>query len=229
MHLNVYYKVDLLKEKVAVATVKGKPYFLIVNELREQRVPFLSMVPGDPVPPEVKVVITTEREKDLVSHEKTLVFHDEGELENLVSEVKRILEGKEAYEKIIVGVDPGEAIGLAVIADGKVIAQDNCFSANELAKSIAKTVRNIDFSLTSVSVKIGNGVPVYREIVENLDAALPPQVALEVVSEVGTNKPLKESRHSRRIRHIASAIRIASRTGYVIPRGKAVAANSRIE
>jgi len=218
-----------VKEKVAVATVKGKAYFLIVNELREHRIPFLSVVPGDPVPSEVKVVVTTERERDLVNHQKTLVFRCEDELDDLVNEVKRILEGKEAYEKIIFGVDPGEAIGLAVVADGKVIAQDNCFSINELAKSTAKTVKNVNFSLTNVSVKIGNGVPIYREILENLDATLPAQVTLEVVSEVGTNKPLKESRHSRRIRHIASAIRIASRTGHIIPRGKTIATNSRIQ
>jgi len=216
-------------EKVAVATVKGKAYFLIVNKLREQRIPFLSVVPGEPVPPEVKVAITTEKESNLVSHQKTLIFHGEGELDDLVNEVKQILDGKEAYEKIIVGVDPGEAIGLAVIADGKVITQENCFSMNELVKSIAKTVRNVNFSLTNISVKIGNGVPVYREILENLDTKLPPQVTLEVVSEAGTNKPLKESRHSRRIRHIASAMRIASRTGLIIPRGKGIATNSRIQ
>ncbi len=218
-----------MKEKVAVATVKGKAYFFLVNCLREQRIPFLSVVPGDPVPSEVKVVITTEGENDLISHPKILVFHDESELENLVNEVKQLLEGKEAYEKIVIGVDPGEAIGFAVVADGKVISQDTCFSTNELVKSISKTVKNVNFSLTNVSVKIGNGVPVFKEILENLDIALPPQVKLEVVSEVGTNKPVKESRHSRRIRHITSAISIASRTGYITPRRKPIAANSRIQ
>jgi len=218
-----------VKEKVAVATVKGKAYFLIVNALREQHIPFLSVVPGDRMPSEVKVVITTEKESNLINHQRTLVFQSEVDLDDLVDEIKHILEGKDAYEKIIIGVDPGEAIGLAVIADGKVISQDNCFSINELAKNIAKIVKNLDFSFTSVSIKIGNGVPIYREILENLDATLPPQVTLEAVSEVGTNKLLKESRHNRGVRHIASAIRIASRTGYIIPRGKAIATNSRTQ
>ncbi len=40
-----------MKEKVAVATVQGKAYFLIVNELREQNIPFISLVPGESVPP----------------------------------------------------------------------------------------------------------------------------------------------------------------------------------
>jgi hypothetical protein len=218
-----------VKEKVAVATVKGKAYFLIVNELREQGIPFVNLVPGDPLPSEVKVVITTEREKHLVNHEKILILPDDGEMDNFVGEVKRILQGKEAYEKIIAGVDPGGAIGLAIIADGKVIEENNCFSTHELVECIVKTLKNVNFSLTDVSVKIGNGVPIFQEIVENLDNDLPQQVAIEVVNEKGTNQPLKKAGRSRKIRHISSAIRIAARTGYIVPRRKTVATDSRIQ
>ena len=215
-----------MKEKVAVATVKGKAYFLIVNALREQHIPFVSLIPGEPLLSEAKAVITTEREQHLVNHEKILAFHDDGDLDNLVNELRRILQGKEAYEKIVVGVDPGEAIGLAAIADGKVIEESNCFSIHELISSVIKIMRNVDFSVTSVSVKIGKGVPIYKEILENLDSALPPQIAFEVVSEVGTNRPLNDNKRSRKIRHISSAKHIAARTGYIIPRSKTIATNS---
>jgi predicted RNase H-like nuclease (RuvC/YqgF family) len=33
--------------------------------------------------------------------------------------------GKEAFEKIVIGIDPGVAIGLVEIADGKVIEEGN--------------------------------------------------------------------------------------------------------
>src|SRR5512135_3203586 len=112
-----------MREKVAVSTVDGKAYFLIVNELREQNIPFLSLVPGQPVPAEVKVVITTEKEKSLAKSEKILIFKDKPQFDDLVIEIKRALLGKEAYEKIIIGIDPGEAIGLVVLADGKVIEE----------------------------------------------------------------------------------------------------------
>lgn len=225
----ILLRFDLVNEKVAVATVDGKAYFLIVNELRENNVPFVSLVPGEIVPTKVKVVITTENEKDLVKNEKTLVYTGENNLEDLVDEVKRILQGKEAYEKIVIGIDPGEAIGLAAIADGKIIERSNCFSATDVVNAITKTIKHVDFSLTSVLVKIGNGVPVYKEILEALDDALPTAVVLEVVGEAGTNKPLKENRRSRKIRHIFSAIRIAGRVGYVATRRKAIATNSRIQ
>ena len=36
-----------MKGKVAVATVQGKAYFLIVNALREQDINFVSLIPGE--------------------------------------------------------------------------------------------------------------------------------------------------------------------------------------
>jgi hypothetical protein len=215
-----------MKEKVAVATVQGKAYFLIINALREQNIPFISVVPGEPVPSRVKLMITTEKEKSKVGFEKALIFQGESELENLISEIKALLLGKEAFEKIVIGIDPGEAIGVAVLADGKVIEECNCYSSHEMVNSILKVLRTVNFSITEVVVKIGNGVPVYRELLKDLDDTLAPQVMLEVVGEAGTNLPINDHRRSRKIRHISSAIRIAGRIGHVYVRREKIAANT---
>jgi hypothetical protein len=60
-----------MKEKVAVASVLGKAYFLIVNRLRDRDIPFISLVPGDSLPSKIQLVITTEQEKHIVTHEKS--------------------------------------------------------------------------------------------------------------------------------------------------------------
>ena len=36
-----------MKTKIAVATVAGKAYFLLINELKERGIDFLSVVPGE--------------------------------------------------------------------------------------------------------------------------------------------------------------------------------------
>lgn len=209
-----------MKAKVAVATVSGKAYFLIVNELRERNIDFLSLIPGNPVPAEAKVVITTEKEKHLISHERILVYDNDTTLTSVVNEAVKVLQGKESYEKIVVGIDPGEVFGLAVIADGKVNETGNCFSVQEVLDKVKKVITDFDVSSTAVSVKIGNGVPAYKTLVETLDAALPPEVVLEVVSEAGTDRNIDEKKHRRGLRDIVSAIRIAGRTGHVYSRRK---------
>jgi hypothetical protein len=215
-----------MKAKVAVATVSGKAYFLIVNKLKERDIPFISLVPGGTVPTEVKAVITTDKEKHRIRHEKILVYDSETEPDTVVNEAMKILQGKEVYEKIIIGVDPGEVFGLAVIADGKVNETGNCFSIQEVLTKISSIVKNVDFSSTAVTIKIGSGVPTYKELIETLDLTLPPEVVLEVVSEAGTNRLLNEDKHRRGLRDIASAIRIAGRAGHIYPRRRTNEPNS---
>ncbi|MBN1245288.1 hypothetical protein JXA31_06815 [Candidatus Bathyarchaeota archaeon] len=206
--------------EVAVATVQGKAYFLIVNKLKERDIPFLSLVPGETVPTDVKVVITTEQEKHLIRHERILVYDGETAPDTAANEIRKILQGKEAYEKIVIGIDPGEVFGLAFIADGKVNETANCFSVHEALTKVKGVIREVDFAVTAVTIKVGNGVPTYKELIEAFDVALPMEVALEVVSEAGTNRPLKNNKHRRGLRDIASAIRIAGRAGHIYPRRK---------
>jgi hypothetical protein len=209
-----------MKAKVAVATVSGKAYFLIVAELKERNVPFLSLIPGKPVPTEARVIITTKEEKHLINHQKVLVFNNELELGSLVGEATRILQGKEAYERVVIGIDPGKVFGLAVVADGNVIDTENCFSIEEAMDKVESVVKSIDPRSTVISIKIGNGFPECRgKLLNALDHALPPEAVLEVVSEAGTNRAL--GTHRRGLRDIVSAIRIAGRNGYIYPRGKA--------
>jgi hypothetical protein len=215
-----------MRSRVAVATVSGKTYFLVVNEMKKRNIPFLSLIPGKPIPVEIKVVITTEEEKQLVNHERVLIYDEASEPDIIGSEIVKILQGKESYETVVIGVDPGEVFGLAVIADSVVIDTENCLSVKEVANKIKSVLKTTDFSLSVVSVKIGNGVPAYKEVVEALDAALPSKVLLEIVNEAGTNRFHRRAKHSRRLKHIASAMRIAGRVGEVYPRREIVEQNT---
>jgi len=217
-----------MKAKIATATVSGKAYYLIVNELKKKNIPFLSLTPNDPIPIEIKVVITTKEEQHLINHEKILLYQEGMEPEALINEALQIVQGKEYYEKIVIGVDPGEVFGLAVLADGKVIETGNCFSVEETLDRIKNILRNLEKTpTTSLSVKVGDGVPAYKEkLLWVLDNALPSNVMLESVSEAGTDRYLNETKHRRGLRDIVSAIRIAGRNGHIFLRRKTNESNS---
>ena len=205
--------------KVAVATLRGKAYFHIVNLLKEINVSFFSLMPNDSIPAGVKVVITTPEEKSIVDFGKILTFTCEEDIDLLASQIAIILRGKERYEKMIIGIDPGEVVtGLIVIADGKVVNEANCLSIRETCTKIKNVLKNVNLSVTNVRVKIGNGVSAYKELIKMLDKVLPAKIVLEVVSEAGTNLPV--SKRSRNLRHIISAMRITSRVGCIYQREK---------
>lgn len=204
-----------MKAKIAVVTVRGKDYYLVVNELKRRNTPFLSLTPYESVPIEIEVVITTEKEKPLVKHQRILAFQEGTPPETLINEALRIIQGNEFFEKITIGVDPGEVFGLAVLADGKVVETGNCFSLEETLDKIVDIVRGFEgTAVESISVKIGDGVPQCTgKFLRILDEALPASVSLESVSETGTNRSLNEAKHRRSMRDIVSAIQIAGRIG----------------
>lgn len=204
-----------MKAKIAVVTVSGKAYYLIVNELKRKNIPFLSLTPYEFIPIEIKAVITSKEERHLIKHEGTLIYEEGTDPEALINETLKIVEDKESFERVIIGVDPGDVFGLAVLADGKVIETMNCFSVEETLTKIENVLKSLaNIPITSISVKIGDGVPVCKEsLLRALDNALPSGVVLESVREAGTNRSLNEAKHRRGLRDIVSAIQIAGRSG----------------
>ncbi len=208
-----------MKAKIAVATVSGKAYYLIVDELKKKNAPFLSLTPGEPVPAEVRAVITTEKEQCLVKHDRVLVIGEGTEPEVLISEALRAAQGKEYYEKVTVGVDPGEVLGLAVLGDGRVIETSICCGIQETLdkiKSILKKLENAP--VKSITIKIGNGAPACQQKLLQILDKLPRNIELESVIEAGTSKHFGEAKHRRGLRDIMSAVKIAGRNGEVVHR-----------
>ena len=208
-----------MKAKIALATVSGKAYYKLANELRERGLPFLSLMPTDQVPLGIKVVITTQKERGLIAHPNTLVFEDEADPATVVHEAVRVVQGKRSYDKIVVGVDPGKTFGIAVLGDGNLLETVTCSSLEETVNTIFKTLSRAPSKVNVV--KVGDGAPAYtKELLRLLDETLPNETEIEVVSEVGTSRLARESLHQIGKRDVMSAMKIAERRGQVFPRRK---------
>lgn len=208
-----------MRAKIAVATVSGKAYFFLVSELKRKNLSFLSLKPTDPVPLDIKVVITTEKEQHQITHPNIIVFKDNSDPEAIVAEATRIAQGKASYEKIVVGVDPGKIFGIAVLGDGKVVETANGSSAEETFRIIKDVLKKTPSEVSIV--RIGDSAPTYAdELVHLLDVDLPKNVAIEMVSEEGTTRLSTELPNRKGARDVISAIKIAGRFGRPIRRSE---------
>lgn len=197
------------RAQVAVATVSGRAYYKIVNELKSRDMPFLSLIPGEAVPPSIKVIITTENEASRIDHPRILIYDVKADPSRVVDEALRIIMDKSLYEELIVGIDPGKTFGIAILADGKILRREGGLSME----------RAIDLILTELGrkpsrarkVRIGRGVPdLAEEIARRLKKALPEGIAIEMVDEGGTST-IKDKGFKRKLSDADSAVRIASK------------------
>ncbi|MFQ6073695.1 MAG: hypothetical protein ACE5KC_00610 [Candidatus Bathyarchaeia archaeon] len=208
-----------MKAKIAVATVSGKAYYKLVNELKARGLPFLSLTPYDTIPADIKVVITTQNERRLIGHPHVLVFEENADPATIINEAVRSVEGKRNHDTITVGIDPGKAFGIAVLSNGSVLE-------TTVYSSVVHTVNAVLDVLTKnpatrYIIKVGDGAPQYTQaLLSQLDEALPKDVAIEIVSEAGTSRFARETVHRRGLRDAMSAVKIAERRGRPFQRGK---------
>ncbi|MCD6593298.1 hypothetical protein J7L00_04355 [Candidatus Bathyarchaeota archaeon] len=200
-------RVFYMRQKIAVATVSGKAYYWLVNELNKRRIPFLSVVPGESIPPSIKVVITTKEEREKIDHPSVLIYDPKEKPSAIIDEAVRIIKGKKIYEELVVGIDPGKNFGVAVLGDGNVLEKKG-----QLTLEMA-----IDMALTALKrhparmrrIKIGDGVPeMAEEVASRLQIAVPEDTVIEIVSEAGTSS-VKGKGSGKKISDADAAINIA--------------------
>jgi hypothetical protein len=201
-----------MEAKIAVVTVSGKAYYLIVNELKARGLDFLSLTPYESIPLTVQVVITTEKERGLIKHPNVLVYHEETSASELVDEATKLVRGKTVFETIAIGVDPGKTFGLAVLSDGDILETLTCISPEETANTITEIFSR--HQAAAKVVKVGNLAQEYAaDLLPLLDKLLPKDVAIETVHEEGTSRLGRQTIHKRGLRHAVAAVKIAERRG----------------
>ena len=206
-----------MEAKIAVATVSGKAYYLIVSELRNRGLDFLSLTPYESVPLAVQIVITTEKEREFIKHPKVLVYHESKFASELVDEAAKLIRGKTTFETIAVGVDPGKTFGIAALSDGDILETLTCVSLTETVNSVVEIFSK--HQAAAKVVKIGNLAPsCTAELLPLLDQVLPANIAIEVVHEAGTSRLGRRTVHKRGLRHAIAAVKIAERRGQAYQR-----------
>ncbi|MBS7614982.1 hypothetical protein KEJ18_04550 [Candidatus Bathyarchaeota archaeon] len=207
-----------MSQKIAVATVSGKAYYLLVNELKQRNLSFLSCLPQKPISPSVQVVITTVNERHLVDHPNVLVFDPESDPSDIVNKALQVIQNKTAYKEVTVGIDPGKNFGVAVLGDGKVIKKMQILSLEKTVDTVLMELKKTPSK--TKHVKIGNGIPeLAEEIAARLDLSLPRDVSIEIVSEAGTST-LRGDGFRKKVTDAESATEIGRKNGTMKPRRK---------
>jgi len=92
----------------------------------------------------------------------------------------------EPRRRLLIGIDPGSKIGVAVFYDGRELGALTLSSVEEAVESLVKVASEVPHS--SLSVKIGGGEPkTSLRLARSLREMLPPSTSTEIVDESGTS------------------------------------------
>ncbi len=183
---------------IVVATEDFAVYHGVVTELRERGVEFTTIEPDDDLPERTHVLIISKEDAEPEAGEVELVRADP---ENPRRAVDAALSLLRDGGRTVIGVDPGERPGIAVLSGEIVVAAFHVPLA-DAAEVIEDEIREA----VDPVVRIGDGARLKRaSIIDDLD------VPVELVDETGTTPYLGTG--ARGMGDVLAAVNIARREG----------------
>ena len=192
---------------VALVTRDPGLYHELAGFLRERRVPTISLLPGDRIPDQVAVVLTSDSEAPSIAHPNVLAVGEAADRRSLAAAVRHALESADSTEAIVVGLDPGPRPGYSILA-GATVLGEGVLESPEAAGVFAGQLRH-RFPSRPVLFRVGKGDPPARNRIIN--ALLEHHRSVELVDERGTTP-----RGHRRPRDAAAARSIAHSRGHPV-------------
>jgi hypothetical protein len=185
---------------IVVATDDFEVYHGVVNELRDRGVTFTTVEPDEEFPAETTMVVTADGEDPAVPEGAPVVHADSDDPRRAVDEVLATLRG--GGGRTVVGVDPGERPGVAVLSGETVVAAFNV----PLSDAAAVVEQEVEDAVDPL-VRVGDGARIQgAKIIDDLE-----DVPVELVDETGTTPYLGTG--ARGMGDVLAAVNIARLAG----------------
>ena len=201
-----------MPRKVAVATIRGRPYYNITSALKLMELQFDSLSPEEAAMSSAKVIITTQDEAIIVNRKGAVMFDTELEKYPAIAKAKilRSIIGDRADDQLTIGIDPGSRIGISAIYLHQEIASAVESSPQDAVDQVSAMLGGIESHKKVVKIGDGN-IVMARQIARMLKMRFRDHVSVEIVDEHGTSQNADANRRGARDR--SSAKTIAFRSG----------------
>ncbi|HUU77709.1 MAG TPA: hypothetical protein VMX55_05145 [candidate division Zixibacteria bacterium] len=174
---------------ISLATMDFRLCHLLREKLTISGFRVEQILPGEhPSKRSILVVTTEQEESESPTNYPKKVILSQIETQNINQAYSRIIlgiEGKKIWESLIIGVDPGLTIGIAIITDGCLRSTLETREIKEAVRYIISSLYNMPSKMSIIRIGSTGG---YRRILllNELLNVKPKDVALEVVDELQT-------------------------------------------
>ena len=167
---------------IGVLTENFSVYYDLIKNLKKKDIAFESLSFDKKIPSRIGVIITTKEEGDRFKFRRK-VFAAEN-TDETIQEALKVLSGKGKYSNLIIGIDPGERPGVAVIGDNEIVQTFQAETPEDVKRVIENVFKNYCFK--NRRIRIGDGAKIFRD--RTINAIADFDVPIEIVDESGTTK-----------------------------------------
>jgi hypothetical protein len=199
--------VSVRRRSVALVTRDPSLYHELAGFLRERDLPSLSLLPGERIPEQVAVILTSEEERPLIVHPRVLAVREGGDPHAMAAAIAHALAHAPPTGELVVGLDPGPRPGYAVLCGSMGLGEGNLESPEAVVRFAAQLRQR--FPTHALRFRVGSGDPPARNRIVN--GLLLRNRWVELVDERGTTP-----RGRRRPRDALAARTIARTPGVLL-------------
>jgi len=193
--------------EIGVMTQNFSIYYDLVKILKQRDISFISLRSKDPVPQDVRVIITTPSESEGIDFSPLIEVGDVPDM--AVEAAFSILANGGRISNLVIGIDPGKRPGIAILGDGTLLRAVQVGSPEKVKDVVIRTISI--YESKSIVIRIGHGAPTYRNRIINSIITLGNP--MEMVDETSTSQG---SETLQRCDDLEAARRIAMTKGYKI-------------
>ncbi|MDE1875609.1 MAG: hypothetical protein KGH86_02085 [Thaumarchaeota archaeon] len=193
--------------------MSGRSYFKFINVLRRLQLNYDSILPEEITSSDRRLILTTAHESSKIPTNLVLL-DDEFNYHPTIIRAKIVekLQSGINNNSLVIGIDPGNRIGLSIFYYEKEIESSIYTSTDDLVSHIVKIL--VGINAQRKIVKVGNGnMKIASHIVNSLNLRFCSHFELEFVDERKTSLKIKNF-NKRGERDKISARYITQREGY---------------
>lgn len=189
-------------KKVGVLITDTKLQFEVMEQLRSKDISFEILQPRKKLSRDIGAVMTTEEDRSKITFGRVIICSLDN-ISSSITEAKAVLASPGRIISLVIGIDPGRAPGIAVMADQSLVDSAHVDSPEAVAGVVNEFVRV--YESDGALVRIGHGDKTRRNRIFNSIWDL--DIPIEIVDERNTSKPSDQT-------DIDAAIEIALTPGY---------------
>mgnify|MGYP006282819625 FL=1 len=178
---------------IGVYTKNFSLYYDILKILRKRKIPYVSLSSLDNIPSRIGVVLTSNNELHDVKKTNVIAADAYDTIEHAVDLAVQTLIGKDLYQTVYIGIDPGDKPGIAVVGDDMLLFKTHVENPKEVAEKVKRFLK--EYPSIQTIIRIGHGSILSRNRIIN--SLIPLKIPIEIVDETKTTPSSQVKRHLR--------------------------------